>query len=94
MSTTPNTDGSINYFEAARAARGTAIRCTHEHAMYCLEVLPPVYGPLFFGVGEPYSHEPAGVTRHWVMERRDGCFCTFGNINEARATFAAATLAT
>ena len=58
--------------------------------MYCLEVLPPVYAGLFFGVGEPYSHEPGGVTRHWVMEHTSGCcHCTFGTKAEAGAAFAA-----
>ncbi len=79
---------STNYFDAARAVRGQAIECSHEHAMYCLEVLPPVYAGLFFGVGEPYSHEPGGVTRHWVTERTSGCHCTFGTKAEAGAAFA------
>ena len=80
----------IDYFKAAMAARGKAIECTQKHAVYCLEVLPPVYTGLFFGVGEPYSHEPGGVTRHWVMERTRGrCFCAFGTKAEAAAAFAA-----
>ena len=78
---------NVDYFRAARAARGTAIPCTAEHAMYCLGVLPPVYAGHFFGLGEPYSHEEAGVTRHWVMERGDTAFCAFGNVTEARAAF-------
>jgi len=78
---------NVNYFDAARAARGTAIPCTAEHAMYCLGVLPPVYAGRFFGVGEPYSHEEAGVTRHWVMERGEQSFCAFGTQAEADTAF-------
>jgi hypothetical protein len=80
---------NIDYFKAAMAARGKAIECTKEHAIHCLEVLPPVYASLFFGLGEPYSHEPGGVTRHWVMDSMHGCRCTFGTKTEAAAAFAA-----
>lgn len=84
---TPTTD----FFQAARVARGTAIPCTREHAMYCLEVVPPVYAGRFFGLGEPYSHEDTGVTRHWIMEWGESCFCTFGTQSEARSAFDAVT---
>lgn len=79
----------IDYFKAAKEARGQAITCTQEHAMYCLGVVPPVYATGFFGLGEPDSHEPGGVTRHWILERPSRCFCTFGTKAEAATAFAA-----
>jgi hypothetical protein len=80
----------VNFFDAAHSARGTAIACTEEHFDYCLEVLPPVYATGFYGLGEAYSHEAAGVTRHWFKRLNDGrCFCAFGTKAEAAAAFAA-----
>jgi len=79
----------FSFFEAARAARGRALACTREHFAYCLEVLPPVHAHGFYGVGEPYSHEAAGVTRHWFAQFDTRFFCTFGLKSEAAAAFAA-----
>ena len=92
MTTTSNGFDStavFSFFEAARTARGRALSCTREHFTYCLDVLPPVHAHGFYGVGEPYSHEGAGVTRHWFAQVDTRFFCTFGLRSEAAAAFAA-----
>ena len=79
----------FSFFEAARANRVRALVCTEEHFSYCLEVLPPAYAHGFYGVGEPWSHEAAGVTRHWFAQFGRRFFCTFGLKSDAAAAFAA-----
>lgn len=81
----------INFFTETRKARGTAVECTREHFDYCLNVLPPVYAPGCFGVGEPYSHEVVDgrtvTTHHWCSERGGKFLCAFGTKAEAMAIF-------
>lgn len=91
MTTTTTTER--NFFDEAKAVRGKAIECTAEHFDYCLNVLPPIYGPGFFGISEPYSHETHDgktvATRHWFAQVGRRFFCAFGIKADAVAAFGA-----
>ena len=70
-------------------APGVLTKITEEQADYMLDVLPPVYGPSFFGMGEPHSHTAEGrPTFHWVQKRGADYFITLGTKADAESAFA------
>lgn len=76
-------------FQTDRDNPGKLVVISEEQALHMFEVLPPLWGPGMFAMGEPVSHAPNGVPQyHWVRRVGEVQLMTFGTCMEAQRAFA------
>jgi hypothetical protein len=79
----------LTYFEFAKFNPRLAVEITAEDYAYMLGVLPPIVGKNCFGMGDLYSHTPAGEPiYYWACKRGARYFCFLGTQEEAEQEFA------
>ena len=75
----------VETFEAVQAAK-KPVEVSEDFYWYVIEVLPPIYGKGWTGLGEPYSHTADDkIITYWVAKIGEKFFCFFGTQTEAES---------
>jgi hypothetical protein len=78
-----------SYFEFAKLNPRVPVEITADDYAYMLGVLPPIHRKHCFGMGDLYTHNPAGKPiYYWACKRDRRYFCLLGTQEEAEHEFA------